>query len=670
MLHISEKPPYEKEFKTNLSFMKSYPVLSFQVTILLSLILLLGSCKKKEDNRSKGIAITIDYTTPSVPFEHFWSSTGFSPGEHLLKRDMQQTYELVGASSNLGIRYVRPHYLLNLVGVENIESGTPSYNWVKLDSVIDHLVANKSKLFFELMGTPSSSLAIAGNSFDPNYQEQLKGSGTYFDDFKDKDKLYAWRQFVKDLALHLMARYGKEEVESWYFEGTNEPDLDLFWPYDTKAYLNYYDACSEGLKAANPNLKFGGPGTAFVLSERFKAILAHCDTGTNYFTKEKGVRIDFITVHVKDKPHQMLANELAIVEYIRTNHPRFSQLPFGNDESDPTYGWNEPTWWRPTPWYASYIAQSAHLHVKKMLKANVDYFILSNDNGFMGDWYRRTHFARFQDPENPEKVALVKKPSYTVMGLLSLMGNEHITMPSLDSLSHIGVFVSKKSNGPLSLLCYNSPDIPIRVDGVLISNASDSTKNAIQKLDTTLLISLKKLPFEHPLLVEYRIDESSGNPFGVWQEMGAPELPTLDQLHELQHAEEPSISLHNLDLLDGSSTSISVDLPQSSAVLMVIGEAPSGIPEKIQGLRVSEYVGANGNIERVLRWDHIPNDGFLSYEVFYADTKNDTFKKISSKQLIDAGFVHRLPILETGAYKVRVVYVNGVKGPFSDIVIP
>ena len=67
-------------------------------------------------------------------------------------------------------------------------------------------------------------------------------------------------------------------------------------------FLNYYDACSEGLKAASPKLRMGGPAAACrdsSFSVICWALLQHCENGTNYFTGETGVRIDFISFHHK-----------------------------------------------------------------------------------------------------------------------------------------------------------------------------------------------------------------------------------------------------------------------------------------------------------------------------------------------------------------------------------
>ena len=70
-------------------------------------------------------------------------------------------------------------------------------------------------------------------------------------------------------------------------------------------FLNYYDACSEGLLIASPLLRLGGPGGEcsddYSLSNYCWALLDHTQHGRNYFTNETGVRIDYISIHRKVK---------------------------------------------------------------------------------------------------------------------------------------------------------------------------------------------------------------------------------------------------------------------------------------------------------------------------------------------------------------------------------
>ena len=76
-----------------------------------------------------------------------------------------------------------------------------------------------------------------------------------------------WRNLVYETVKHLQERYGAEEIESWYFEVWNEPDLgDHFWIPDPKnpdrtnqeEYYKLYDYAVDGAVAANPNIRIGG----------------------------------------------------------------------------------------------------------------------------------------------------------------------------------------------------------------------------------------------------------------------------------------------------------------------------------------------------------------------------------------------------------------------------
>lgn len=130
--------------------------------------------------------------------------------------------------------------------------------------------------------------------------------------------------------LEMPDKYGLQYVSQWNFETWNEPNngdfdnvsmsiqgktkavLTICWSlfhkwllsllFSPEGFLNYYDACSEGLRAASSLLRFGGPGDSCRSPPRSPfcwALLQHCYNGTNYFTGEKGVRMDFIALHKK-----------------------------------------------------------------------------------------------------------------------------------------------------------------------------------------------------------------------------------------------------------------------------------------------------------------------------------------------------------------------------------
>ena len=57
-----------------------------------------------------------------------------------------------------------------------------------------------------------------------------------------------------------MTRYGKAEVESWYWEVWNEPDIG-YWQSTPEEYFKLYDYSADAVKRALPGIRIGGPTT-------------------------------------------------------------------------------------------------------------------------------------------------------------------------------------------------------------------------------------------------------------------------------------------------------------------------------------------------------------------------------------------------------------------------
>ena len=187
--------------------------------------------------------IRVDCSQDIGALDHFWRGTGFTPASLLLNADMRQAMAYSASVPYGGVVFVRIHYLMELVRAEGLGTEQPQYDWSILDRALDVLIQNRLKPFFELMGNVSG----------------------YFTDYTDDIQLRAWRRLVRDLALNCIDRYGREEVRSWYFETWNEPDFG-WWTQGNIAFCNYCDACSDGLKEADGQLRFGGPGSCRDLS--------------------------------------------------------------------------------------------------------------------------------------------------------------------------------------------------------------------------------------------------------------------------------------------------------------------------------------------------------------------------------------------------------------------
>jgi xylan 1,4-beta-xylosidase len=156
-----------------------------------------------------------------------------------------------------------------------IEDGKTVYNWIKIDQLHDDLLARHIRPFVELGFTPKA-LATSQNSIF-----YWKGNTSH-------PKPEGWRALIDAFIRHIEARYGRDEVRTWFFEVWNEPNLSGFWEgADQKAYFELYDLTAKTIKSIDPALRVGGPSTAG--AAWVPEFLSH--------VKQSGAAVDFVTTH-------------------------------------------------------------------------------------------------------------------------------------------------------------------------------------------------------------------------------------------------------------------------------------------------------------------------------------------------------------------------------------
>ena len=97
----------------------------------------------------------------------------------------------------------------------------------------------------------------------------------------------AWGALCRDLAEHLVERYGIDEVAHWGFEVWNEANLEVFWTGTRDEYFLLYDLAVEAVKSVDARLLVGGPATA--AAGWIPDFLDH--------VVETGAPLDFLTTH-------------------------------------------------------------------------------------------------------------------------------------------------------------------------------------------------------------------------------------------------------------------------------------------------------------------------------------------------------------------------------------
>uniref|UniRef100_A0A8C7Q718 Alpha-L-iduronidase n=1 Tax=Oncorhynchus mykiss TaxID=8022 RepID=A0A8C7Q718_ONCMY len=471
--------------------------------------------------------ITVDVGKPSGHLKHFWRSTGFCPplphtqsNQYDLSRDQELNLAYVGSVPHGGIQQVRIHWMLELI-TAHIDKGELQYNFSQLDQLIDLLWINGLLPGFELMGSVNN----------------------YFTNFEDKMQVVEWRNLVHLIAKRYIEKYGLGSVSLWNFETWNEPNNHDF---------DNVTSCTiilSGLRAASRALRLGGPGDSCHTpphSPYCWAMLQHCYNGTNFFTGETGVRLDYIALHKKGGGYSLpiMEQEIQTVREIQEHFPLFQTLPIYNDEADPLVGWSKPLAWRADMTYAAMVVKVISQHQDLLLSDQnntINYTLLSNDNAFLSyhphPFTQRTLTARFQiNNTQPPHVQLLRKPILTVMGLLALLGETQV-------LSEV-VEVGGTDNNTVGILAStHDPLMSWTSDSwqatVLIYNSDDTSTSTTTDL---IRVSLKGFTGQQGLVyVTYYLDNNVTNPSQLWQSMGSPDYPTAEQFRQLRNIEDPQV---------------------------------------------------------------------------------------------------------------------------------
>ena len=161
------------------------------------------------------------------------------------------------------------------------EKGNSIYDWTIIDRVYDTFVEHNCKPIIELGFMPHHISAQSTKG--------PKNSWRYPP--KDYEK---WKELCRRFVSHLIDRYGKAEVRTWYFAVWNEPDVSYWMPeLDNESkekvdeYCKLYDYAAAGILSTDSELKFGGPELAYSIPF-LEGFLEHCAKGKNYVTGNKG----------------------------------------------------------------------------------------------------------------------------------------------------------------------------------------------------------------------------------------------------------------------------------------------------------------------------------------------------------------------------------------------
>ncbi|HWK99330.1 MAG TPA: hypothetical protein VNQ55_05265, partial [Parapedobacter sp.] len=380
---------------------------------------------------------------------------------------------------------------------------------------------------------------------------------------------------VYEWVKHSVERYGKAEVESWYWELWNEPNIG-YWKGTTEEYIKLYDYTADAVKRALPTAKIGGPEVTGPRSEGaskfLRTFLDHVANGKNYVTGKKGSPLDFVTFHAKGSPRvvdgvvQMsIRNQLRDIESgfaILQSYPQFKHLPVVIGESDPEgcaacseaiYPHNA---YRNGTMYSSYTAASFARKLDIADHHNTD---LLGAVSWSFEFEDQPWFAGFRDLATNG----VDKPVLNVFRMFGMMTGDRVDVAGqfnydFKKILENGVRDERDINALASMDEQHA--------AVMVWNYHDD--NVIGEA-APVTVNIEGLPAEKIYLQHYRIDSEFSNSYEAWKKMGSPQSPSEAQIRELEKAgqlqllESPQwISAQN------GKASLAFELPQQGVSLL------------------------------------------------------------------------------------------------------
>ena len=436
--------------------------------------------------------ISIDPSAQQKPFPHFWERT-FGSGRAVLSLRDDYRNDLRTVKKATGFEYVRFHGIFDReMGVYDEDSqGNPIYNFSYVDQVYDGLLANGVKPFVELSFMPEK--LAANPKPHPFWYKPIPSPP------KDPER---WAALVTEFLNHLIGRYGKREVESWYFEVWNEPNLD-FWNGIPKeqTYYAFYDVTARAIKALDPRLRVGGPATAQAAwVDRF---IAHCT--------QNHVPFDFVSSHIygNEKSEDVFGKHLDISQ--RDMVGRAVRKVY--DQVKSSAAPNTPIIW--SEYNATYLNRPDN-----------------TDSAFIGPWLANNirecdgltdmmSYWTFSDVF--EEQGIVKTPFYGGFGLIAERSIPKAAFNAFELLHRLGdrrlanesdsVLVTRRGDGALVVALWNYAP----------PGEGGSTKTF-------------RLALHGKNRARYRIqlvDAHHGSALAEWQAIRSPAFPTQEQIQRL-----------------------------------------------------------------------------------------------------------------------------------------
>ena len=526
-----------------------------------------------ETNLNIKDSINIDVNKKGIYHNSYWDKlTTFGRAAEGLRAGWQK--QLKELQDEIGFEYIRFHGIFSdEMMVCNIdEKGNIIYNWSYIDELFDFFKKVNIKPFVELGLMPS---------------EIKKSDETIFwwkGNISGPKDISLWTNLVKEFIKHCINRYGLNEVETWYFEVWNEPDLEyVFWVGGREEYFEFYRQTVLAIKSISNKLKVGGPSiTHQVLKDGnwFEDFLEYCN--------DKNIDLDFISFHIypetfssKEEVNDVMIKmkegedplDTIISAYTWMKRIYFDEDHTYNTINDINHKINTHLSYKPethiTEWSASSYCRNlindtcfvATFIIRNILKSidlvnSIGYWTFTD---IMEEF--KAGISHFHGGFGLINKDGLKKPSYYAYYILSKLGKYIIDQGE--------EYIVTKDNRDIHILAYNFAYFDEFFINGDISALTNTDRYSIyeNKAPKNIYVNVKNICGYYKI-VKYELNRENGSVFDEWVNMGAPENMTEEEIKYLNGKSRPKVSIEYMDI-DGEY-SYEVYIPVHGVVLITL----------------------------------------------------------------------------------------------------
>lgn len=499
--------------------------------------------------------IFVDMETIKVRplFNHWQKLTTFGRASEGLRSSWQN--QLKEMQKEIGFEFIRFHGIFSddmmICDVDAL--GNIIYNWSYLDQLFDFFQEVNIKPFIELGFMPSELKSRDNTVFWWNAN------------ISQPRDINLWTDLVKEFIKHCINRYGQREVEKWYFEVWNEPNLEgAFWIGGKEAYFQFYKDTTLAIKSISEKLRVGGPSVTHQVGNEkdwLEGFILYCN--------ENNAPLDFITIHVYPENFSTKSSTLDLIARAEAGEDLAELMKEFNNMKRVYFDENNTI----------NVLNSANKQMQKTLKSEVELHVtewnasafsknLIHDTAFVGtfivdnvlksigktnslghwtftDLYEEFKVDKSEFHGNFGMISKsgLKKPSYYAYYLLAKLGNNIIEQGE--------EYIITKDHENIQILAYNYSYFD---DLFMNGDTSALTKEKRYDIYKTkspreIDISIKGIEGNYKI-TKYSLNIEHGSVFDQWLKLGSPENMTIEEINYIKGKSKPKMEIEIKDIVE------------------------------------------------------------------------------------------------------------------------